>query len=167
MKCKFNLINSIFCLALIIFLFPKSATAAIREPEFLGMKNWRLERVSGGFVEVYTTAAFHNPNKVGVTLSEVVAEVFLDKEKLGVIYQAEPVKIKKKSDFEIPLRLTVKLENKFKLIAEQMLKFLSNKGALLRYEGKIEVKKFGIPIRVKMEDKYELKAKDLRLFKNE
>ena len=52
-------------------------------------------------------------------------------------------------------------------IADQFMKFLSNKGAILKYKGTVEIRKFGIPVKVNMEDKYELKAKDLKLFKND
>lgn len=139
----------------------------IKEPSFNGMKNWSVGKVSGGFIEVQTTAVLNNPNKVGVTLYDVFVEIYLDKEKLGVIHQVEPVKIRKESDFEIPLKLVVKLENKWMTIADQFMKFLSNKGAILKYKGTVEIRKFGIPVKVNMEDKYELKAKDLKLFKND
>jgi LEA14-like dessication related protein len=50
----------------------------IKDPEFIKMRDWHISKVSAGYFEVTSKAQFYNPNKVGLTLTNVYVDVFLN-----------------------------------------------------------------------------------------
>ncbi len=142
-----------------------SSCMEIKDPEFVKMKDWKIEKMSEGYLKVSSKAEFYNPNKVGVMLVNTYADVYLDSQKIGNLNQVNTIKIRKESSFDIPLEVTVRTNDKLDLILKNALKYLSNKNATVNYKGFIQLKKAGISFKVPMEDKYIFNIKDLKLFK--
>ena len=151
----------ITCLTLILI---SSSCFEIKEPEFIKMKDWKIENVSKGYIKVSSKAQFYNPNKVGVMLSNTYADVYLDSQIIGSINQVNTIKVPKESSFDIPLEVTIRTDDKLNLLFKNALKFLSNKNSTIYYIGFIQLKKTGIPIKVKMADKYVFNIKDIKIF---
>ncbi len=137
----------------------------VKDPEFVKMKDWHIAKVAPSYFEITSKAQFYNPNKMGVTLTNVHADVFLGNEKLGTINQINSIKVPKNSAFEIPLLLTFTTEGKLNLVFGNLLKLLSAKTAVINYKGFIELKKANIRLKVDMSDKYEFNIKELNIFK--
>jgi LEA14-like dessication related protein len=137
----------------------------IKDPEFLKMKDWQVQKVSPGYFQVTSKAQFYNPNSVGVTLTNVYVDVYLNEEKLGTINQISSIKVPKHSAFEVPLLLTFTTDGKLNLIFGNMLKLFSAKSTVINYKGFIQVKKAGIQLKIDLVDKYEFNLKDINIFK--
>lgn len=160
--------KNIFYIAFIaIFsaILMSSSCIEIKDPEFVKMKDWKIEKMSEGYLKVSSKAEFYNPNKVGVMLVNTYADVYLDSQKIGNLNQVNTIKIRKESSFDIPLEVTVRTNDKLDLILKNALKYLTNKNATVNYKGFILLKKAGISFKVPMEDKYIFNIKDLKLFK--
>lgn len=136
----------------------------IKDPEFVKMKDWKIENVSNGYIKVTSKAQFYNPNKVGVMLTNTYADVYLDSQKIGNINQVNTIKVPRESSFDIPLEVTVRTDDKFNLIFKNAYKFLANKNTIVYYKGFIQIKKMGVPIKVEMSDKYIFNIKDIKIF---
>lgn len=152
-------------LAACFILLSSSKCTTIQEPEFIKLKDWDISRAQGGYLQIKTKAELFNPNNVGVKLSNVYVELYLEDKKLAVVNQTTEIKVPRKDHFEVPLALTVKLEDKGSLLLNSFRKFLSKEGTNLDCKGFIEIRKFGIPIKVDIRDKYPLKLTDLDILK--
>jgi len=150
---------------LTFILLTASKCTDIKDPEYKGTKDWKISKASEGYLQVNTTIVFYNPNRVGIKLTDVSADIMLSDKKVGDVHQVEVVKIKKESTFEIPISVTVKLADTGGSLLDNAWKFLTNKNVIIQYQGFIQLKKFGIPIKVNMNDQYSLKMSDIKLFK--
>lgn len=136
----------------------------IKEPEFVKMKDWKIEKVSEGFIKISSKAQFYNPNKIGVKLINTYADVFLDSQKIGNINQVNTIKVPRQSSFDVPLEVTIRTGDKLDLLLKNALKFFAKKDAVAYYIGFIQIKKAGFSFKVKMNDKFLFNIKDLKLF---
>lgn len=148
----------------ISFIMMSGSCMEIKDPEFVKMKDWKIEKASEGYLKVTSKAQFYNPNKVGVMLTNTYADMYLDSTKIGNINQANPIKVPKESSFDIPLVVMIRTDDKLSLVLKNVMKLFSNKNAVINYKGFIQIKKAGIPIKVPMEDKYIVNLKELKLF---
>lgn len=154
----------LFFLSISIIILSSGSCLQIKDPEFVKMKDWKIEHASDGFIKVTSKAQFYNPNKVGVMLTNTYADIYLDSQKIGNINQVNTIKVPKESSFDVPLEVTIRTDDKLNLLLKNAFKFLTNKNATIYYKGFIQIKKTGIPIKVKMEDKYVINLKDIKLF---
>jgi len=159
-----NICNCLLVGVLVSMLWSGSCLE-IKDPEFIKMRDWHISKVSAGYFEVTSKAQFYNPNKVGLTLTNVYVDVFLNNEKLGTINQISSIKVPRNSSFEVPLLLTFNTEGKLNMVFGNILKMLSAKTAQIKYSGYIQVKKANISLKIDIIDKYEFNIKDLNIFK--
>jgi LEA14-like dessication related protein len=155
-----------YLLGTVVFvLLTASKCMEVKDPEYKGTKDWKITKASEGYLQLNTTIVFYNPNHIGIKLTDVTADIMLSDKKVGDIHQVEVIKIKKESNFEIPISLTFKLADTGGSLLDNAWKFLTNKNVVIQYQGYIQLKKFGIPIKVNMNDQYSLKMSDIKLFK--
>mgnify|MGYP001389454414 CR=1 FL=1 len=154
---------SLFCRMIIFYpthfillaSFALSCTS-LKEPEFLGVENIRLERLSRNGSALHLDIRFYNPNKAKLKLKEASGKAWLDNDYLGEFRLDSLVRIYPKSEFSVPFSLQTKtgslLQNTLSLLLKKevtikldgMVK--AGKGMLfinypVKYEGKQELEK--------------------------
>jgi len=98
---KTNSMRLLFTLFLIPFLF--AACNGVEEPEFLGVKETKLESLSFSKGVMKVVLEYKNPNKFGIDIKETNLDVSVKGKFLGVAEQTEMTHVAKNSTFEFPL----------------------------------------------------------------
>lgn len=80
-------------------------------PEFKQMEGMKLDlsQLDQAKINLHGVAKLHNPNPVGVTLSRMEFDVYVDDEKTGSASQLASTNIGGNADFEIPLKINIPL----------------------------------------------------------
>lgn len=147
----------VFYPALFILLASLSLSCtSLKEPEFLGVENIRLDRLSMSGSLLHLDIRFHNPNKAKLKLKEAAGNAWIDNDYLGEFRLDSLVRIYPKSDFSVPVSLQTKagslLQNTLSLLLKREVTikldgtFKAGKGMLfinypVKYEGKQELEK--------------------------
>lgn len=116
----------------------------IREPEYRDIENIHL--IQPGLLQ--STAGFdliyYNPNNFGVQLTDARGDVYVDNFYLGRFELAEPISVRRRSEFIVPAIVKIDMIGAVKNQRELYKK----KEATIRIDGIARMKKTGIPIEV-------------------
>lgn len=153
-------------LQLFVILFLSISTLIAKddkEPYLVKTKDFKVENFSLKQIGFGITAVIYNPYKVKVTVDEILIDVFIGDKKLGTITEAEDVKIKKESAFDLPLKIDVKTANTAaKFFTEGTKMVLLGKKIRVDYKGYVKVKALGfIPVKVKIDQFEYFTLKDI------
>lgn len=152
---KFLFLN----LFLIVFI---SASAAVQDPEFIKIKDWKIEKVALGKLVLTCKAVFYNPNNAKAKLDDMQFNVAIGETKVGKITQVDgKVKIKKQQAFEIPLKLDIDPESNAWNFLNGVWNTLTFKDFTIHIEGFLKVKVIGIPIKIPVKEKEVLNLKNM------
>lgn len=152
----------VWLMVFVWMLFSKDA-AAISAPEYRGMKNWGIEKVGLQELVIRNTVVMYNPNKIGcVHLKKIFFDVYLDNNKLGTITQADgDVAIKKKSEFHIPLRITIQLKGDLLNQLSSLYGLLTSK-VRISYTGYVKIRAFlFFGYKAEIKDGMDVRLKDI------
>lgn len=146
-----------------LVLFVCLSSYAISPPEYKRMEGWKIEKAGLNEIVLNNQVVMYNPNKIGcVKLKEIYFDIYLDNAKIGTISQAEQaVDIKKKSEFKIPLRITIKPTGDIFDNLRSLIGFFTKK-VRITYDGHVKIKAlllFGYTAKVK--DGIEVSIKDI------
>ncbi len=83
-------------------------------PEYKEFQNLRLESIGLNETTVYMELLYNNPNRIGFRVSHTEADVYVDDVYLGRAFSDTLIKVARKSDFIIPLRIKTDMKNVFK-----------------------------------------------------
>jgi len=100
-------------LLLLIFIFTLSCNS-FKIPEYKEFQNLRLESIGLNETTVYMELLYNNPNRIGFRVSHTEADVYVDDVYLGRAFSDTLIKVARKSDFVIPLRIKTDMKNVFK-----------------------------------------------------
>ena len=117
--------------------------SSCREPkdlEFRSFNNLGLENLSFSSATLKVDLLYYNPNNFGVELNKTELDIFLDSTYLGHSLQDIPLKIPKRQEFTVPLKVEVDMKNFLK----NGLTSLFNKQVSIRVLGKIKIGKAGV-----------------------
>lgn len=129
---------------------------SLKEPEFLGVENIRLDRLSRNGSLLHLDIRLYNPNKAKLKLKEASGKAWIDNNYLGEFRLDSLVRIFPKSEFSVPVSLQTKtgslLQNTLSLLLKREVTIKLEgtvkavKGMLsmtypVRYEGKQELEK--------------------------
>lgn len=126
-------------------------------PEFLGVRNIKVNKVEKTTAHLNAEAYFHNPNDVKMTLRKIDVDVTMEGEKIGSIDQSTRIKIPPESDFKVPLDATFNIGDVG--VLNSILGMLGGKKMKVRYEGHVKVTMHGIPMRVPVDYEDEIKIR--------
>lgn len=102
-------------------------------------------------------AIFYNPNKIRMKLRKIRVDVFVNGKKTAEIDQELKTVIPAQSEFSVPLE--VKLAMKELGLMDTIFGMLGGKKLEVRYEGSLRLTYHGLPIRVPINYKDEIRIK--------
>jgi LEA14-like dessication related protein len=101
-------------------------------------------------------AVFYNPNKASGRLKGIAVDIFVNGKKAGSIDKDYKIKIPARSEFSVPLE--VKLNMKELGTVETLLGMLGGKKFDIRYQGNLKLLYHGVPIKVPVDYKSQIKV---------
>lgn len=105
--------------------------------EYRGYKHINIQKVGFSNSELLIDVKYYNPNNIGLELKEMDLDVYLNNNYLGHTSQKYQVKIPKKGEFVIPIKLSLDMKNLLKNAVAGVL----NKEVSLTTSGKVVVGK--------------------------
>lgn len=117
-----------------------TSCSRIAEPEFKSIKNISIDRFGLGKSCIKSNLLFYNPNDFGVTLKGMNLDLFVNGSLMGHTDQYIDLKIGRKRDFTIPLKIEIDTKKTIK----NMITGLVNGEATLSVKGKIKISKAGV-----------------------
>lgn len=100
-------------LLFLIVVFTLSCNS-FKIPEYKDFQNLRLESLGLNETTVYMELVYNNPNRIGFRVSHTEADVYVDDVYLGRAISDTVIRVARKSDFYIPLRIKTDMRNIFK-----------------------------------------------------
>jgi LEA14-like dessication related protein len=123
----------------LIFLSACSTSKDLQEPEFRDIQNVRLDKVGVLQTSATVDLIYYNPNDNSVTISDARGDIYLDGAYLGHFDLKQPVKVRKNSEFSLPV--TFKLDNVGAIKNQRDI--YKKKEALVKIDGLARLKKAG------------------------
>ena len=117
--------------------------SSCREPkdlEFRSFKNLRVEDVSFSSAKLNVDLTYYNPNNFGLELNKTDLDIFIDSNYLGHSLQDIQVRIPKRQEFTVPLKVDLDMKN----LLKNGVATLFNKQVAIRVLGKVKVGKAGV-----------------------
>lgn len=138
-----NTCQLLLMVALAVVLFSASCSS-IKEIEYLGMKDTKLESLSLSSGIVKTILQYNNPNNFGLDIKETNLEVYVNDKYLGIAENPEKMIIPKSSVFDFPIRVHF---NPIQVLGIAFKNSMS-KEVTLRVKGTAKLGKQGVFMRV-------------------
>lgn len=126
-----------------------------QEPEFLGMNNIRITKVTGKEAILKAEANFYNPNDQSVRLKEVKVDIEVDNKLVGVIDEQMRLKIPAKDKFSVPLSASFDIRDLGLL--NGIISVLGGKTINVHYKGYVRVSVHGYPTKVPVDFEEEIR----------
>jgi LEA14-like dessication related protein len=111
-----------------------------KEPDYKEFKNLRVEKWGMDESTIVMDLVYYNPNKMGFQVKQTVADVYVNDVFLGKALSDTLIRVAKKSDFIIPIRIKADMKNVYK----NAWMALANKSVLIKANGTITAGVMGI-----------------------
>lgn len=125
-----------------------SCNSEYEDVELTEIRDLRVTGVKNATLNIKGNAVLYNPNKRGVRLLEAEINVYHRDKLVATINPSEKVKIKARSDFEIPVDIGVKLKGSGLL--NNVLDLLGKRAITLEFRGYIKVRSWLIPGKIEV-----------------
>lgn len=127
-------------------------------PSFKNIENMKFERVGNQGLKLGAEAVFYNPNGLKCTVKDIAVDVVVNNKLVGILGEKADVVVDKKSDFRIPLGISINPEGSILNDIKTIFGILTNKQVELALVGKIKVKVLGItfPVPIKHKQQFNL-----------
>ncbi len=146
-----------------LLIFQACDSDSVKYPEFVKLQNVKFGNVKlppNMAVTFSSDMVLNNPNPVGVTISKMEFDVFIDGKKSTHIVQDTNVKMPANSDFTMPLSFQIPINHKeiFKNLKDVLSGAWKKQAMDIRSVGKIYVKVMGKDVGIPFdhEDTYRL-----------
>lgn len=153
--------TSYFSMAFIFLVVAVSNRACkiSESPQFNSINNLSITDLGLSNISISSNANFFNPNDIGITLKKVELSLFVNGKPIGSVNQIKSTKIRSRSDFAIPLSISVVQGNLLSAIGGLSGAFgaLLGKEMDVEYRGRITISKFWIPFTIPVN--YKMKYK--------
>lgn len=127
------------------------------EPEFVRMKNLKVEEFTEEAVKISGTAILYNPNSFAITAKEADVAVTVNDQAVGKAKQIAEVNVPAKSEFEIPLNATFAPEEVYDNLLSGLIGYIMKGEFDVHYKGVIRIKVSGVVFRVPVDHKAKVK----------
>ena len=146
-KIKIMLRNKTISLKLsqvIFLLITLVLFASCTVSESLQLKGYDNFKVTNIMSEPQINAdiTLYNPNKIGATIREMNIALSVDNKEIGVLGFDDKVRIKKRSDFVLPIEFNTSLNQLGGVLSFGLTSFISDKEIPVGLTGSITVQKF-------------------------
>ncbi len=154
--------NKIPFIAAVALLSLTLSSCRISAPTFKTVDNLRFDKMNGSSVKVGADLVFYNPNPIRIKITDIAADVTIDKRQMGTIGEKSDIIIKRKSDFRVPLGLTIKPDGSLLDNLKTVFGFITDKEIELAIRGKIKLKWLFIKREVPVNYMTKVKASQLK-----
>lgn len=132
----------------LVALIATSACNTPQAPDFMGVKNLKIDVQGVSGARINGDAAFFNPNDRAVTLKGVDVEVSVENKKVKNIEREYDITAEPNSDFSVPIDVTISLADLNLGLLSTALSMLNGDKKKVRYKGKAKVQMYGITFNV-------------------
>lgn len=137
----------------LVFIFCASVVSA--QPQFKGISDWKVNKLSIKEVDVDNTIKFYNPFFFGIKLKKLYFNVNLNGSKVGAVEQVpKSVRLRRKNTSNIPLHISFKPKAENLAGLGNMLKDVLTQKASVGYEGYAKFCVLLIPFKVRFKDEF-------------
>lgn len=135
-----------------------ASSCKVLPPVYKGMQNPKLERVGLTGLKFGSEVNFYNPNGLKCRVQDIALDVTLDNKKVGTVGEKCDVVIKRKSDFAIPVGVTLNPEGTIFENIATLVEIFRDKETTLALQGTVKIKVLGMtfPIPVKYQQPFKL-----------
>ena len=133
---KFQSILVLFFLATIMTSCTVSESLQLK-----GYDNFKVSNIMSD-PKINADITLHNPNKIGATIREMEIALSVDNKEIGIIGFSDKVRIKKRSDFVLPIEFNTSLNQLGGVLSFGLTSFISDKEIPVGLTGSITVQKF-------------------------
>lgn len=123
-----------------LFLITMPSCRNPKDLVFRDFKNIKLEDVSFTSANLTMDLVYYNPNNFSLELNKTDLDIFVNNTFLGKSLQDIQVKIPKRQEFTLPLKVDVDMKN----LIKNGLTSLFNKDVSIRFLGKVRIGKAGV-----------------------
>ena len=123
----------------LIFTLILGSCHSFKDLEFKEYKNLKLEKLGFSNTSLSAELNFYNPNNFGLELNETNLDIYINENLLGHSSQMFQVKIPKRGNFNLPLKIDLDMKN----LLKNSLTSLFNKEVTIKTVGKIRAGKAG------------------------
>jgi len=152
MKVSINIL-----LSGIVFYLLSSCHQEYQDVVFVRVRKVEINDINKGKILATADAVFNNPNNKGGKVNKVDIDIYVNNEAAARIIREENFKVEPNSEFTIPLNMEIDAEKFTKNILSNFFKPGSEKSIPLDFDGNIWVSVHGIPKKVPILYKAELK----------
>ena len=122
----------------ILFIMP--SCRAPKDLEFREFKNLSIESLGFAGANLKVDVTYYNPNNFSLELNRTDLDIYVDSNYLGHSSQDIQVKIPKRENFTIPLKVELDLKN----LLKNSITSLYNKDVKVKVVGKVKIGKGGV-----------------------
>jgi len=130
-----NQFARIIILFFICYVLP--SCQSFKTPEYISYDHFKIEKLGFKTTMISANLNYYNSNSTGVILNKTDIDIYINNTLLGHSSQNFQLKVKRKSNFVIPIKVEIDMKNLLKNAVSSLL----NKQVTLRIVGKIRVGK--------------------------
>ena len=112
----------------------------IQAPQFVRYDNLKYESIGMSGFKIGTEVVFHNPNQLKFKIQNVGLDLYLDNKKMAAINEKREILVKRRSDFAIPISVTIKPEMSILDGLKEIYKAFTSREMDLRINGGVGIK---------------------------
>ena len=148
--------NKVLFLLVIVAL--TASSCKVLPPQYKGLQNPRFERIGLTGVKFGADICFYNPNAIKCRIQDIALDVTLDNKPVGTVGEQCDVPINRKSDFTIPVGVTINPQGTIFENLTTIFELFRDKQTMLALQGNVKVKVLGMtfPIPVKYQQQVRL-----------
>lgn len=147
-------------LATVLLLFP---SCKVLPPVYKSLDNPKLERVGTSGFRFAADVKFYNPNRIRCRVQDIAMDVLLDNKQVGTIGEKTDVVVRRKSDFVIPIGVTLKPSAALLNNLTTLFDILRDKEIALTLKGNVKVKALGLTLPIPVQYQQKVKLSQLQL----
>lgn len=129
----------LFLIVVVILAFTSCATS--KEMEYKGFENFTVSGITSQ-PKMNVDVTLYNPNKIGATLKSMEFTVLVNDKPMGSGGIVEPIRVKKQTEFILPVECTTSLDKMGGLLAAGLKSYLGEEKVPVGLEGAITIQKF-------------------------
>jgi LEA14-like dessication related protein len=145
---------------LIVFsiLLLVTSCASFKEPEFGGIKGFKIKKIDGRIINFSIQTTVFNPNWFALKIKKSTVDVYLQEQYMGKLYLEDNLKFisKSKNDLSVPLRMEMEDGALFSLI-----KYAKKETVNIRFTGKVRGGVFFVSKKFPVDEIQTISGKDL------
>jgi LEA14-like dessication related protein len=121
-----------------------ASSCKVLPPEYKGIQNPKVERIGLTGLKFGAEVTFYNPNRIKCRIQDVAMEVYIDNKQVGTIGEKADVEVKRKSEFIIPVGITLNPQGTIFENLTTIFEIFRDKETTLSLKGNVKVKVLGV-----------------------